>query len=202
MSKIKNVVFDFGGVLIDWNPRYMYRNVFSEEEEMEHFLKNICTDQWNAQQDKGRLLAEATLLLQMEFPDKSDLIQLYYDKWEEMLNGSIQENVEVLEELHGNYPLYGLTNWSAETFPIALERFGFLRYFNEIVVSGEEKMIKPDKEIFDLMLNRYSLKAEECIFIDDNEKNIKTATEMGFKVVHFTEGVNLRNELKIYNLLS
>lgn len=192
---IKNIVFDFGGVLVDWNPRYLYKDIFKNDDAMEHFLANICTDEWNVQQDKGRLLSEGTQLLLDQFPQHHEMIKLFYYKWEVMLKGPIQENVNVLHKLKGNYKLLGLTNWSAETFPIALERFSFFKLFDGIVVSGEEKLIKPDKAIFNLLLNRYTIKAIESIFIDDNINNIKAADALGFQTIHIHNKMNLETEL-------
>ena len=126
MSKIKNIIFDFGGVLIDWDPVYLYRKIFDDEKEMEHFLENICTSEWNVQQDAGRPLVEATKLLQTKHPEHKEMIGHFYNRWEEMIGGDIKENVRVLELLNPKYPIYGLTNWSAETITIAYDKFDFL----------------------------------------------------------------------------
>lgn len=198
---IKNIVFDFGGVLVDWNPRYLYKDIFTNETEMEYFLGNICTDEWNLQQDKGRLLSEGTQLLLNQFPEHQEMIRLFYDKWEVMLKGDIPENVEVLTMLKGKYHLLGLTNWSAETFPIALKRFPFFELFDGIVVSGTEKLIKPDKAIFNLLLNRYQIRAKESIFIDDNIHNINAANELGFHTIHIHNNMNLKAALTTKNIL-
>lgn len=192
---ISTFIFDFGGVLVDWNPRYLYKDIFKNDVEMEYFLTNICTDEWNIQQDKGRSLAEGTQLLLNQFPEHHELIKLYYDKWEVMLKGDIPENVAVLTKLKGNYKLLGLTNWSAETFPIALQRFPFFELFEGIVVSGTEKLIKPDKAIFNLLIQRYNIKPEESIFIDDNIHNIKAANEIGFNTIHIHNHMNLEADL-------
>ena len=193
--KAENVIFDFGGVLVDWNPRYLYRDYFEDESEMENFLRSVCTDEWNVEQDRGRSLAEGTRLLQDKFPEFHSLIQLYYDKWEVMLHGDIPETVSLLYKLKEKYKLYGLTNWSAETITIAYERFPFFREFNGIVVSGEEKMIKPDKQLYHLLLDRYNLNAGNTIFIDDNIKNIKAAEEMGMNAIHFENPGQLEAKL-------
>ncbi len=190
--KIENIVFDFGGVLLDWNPRYLYEALFEDQQEMEYFLSNVCSDSWNVQQDAGRSLVVATKELQKEFPEYKSMIQRFYDDWEVMLKGDIPENTMLINQLKKqNYNLYGLTNWSGETFPIALNKYSFRAEFEGIVVSGDEKMIKPDKEIYLLLLNRYGLNAEESIFIDDNIKNINTAKELGFKTIHLNDDVNL-----------
>lgn len=201
MSKIKNVIFDFGGVLIDWNPAYLYRKEFTSESDMNWFLENICTPEWNIQQDAGRSLAEATEILQKEHPQHKEMIELYYARWDEMLGGTIEENVRVLDKLKEKYPLYGLTNWSAETIPIAYSRYDFFNYLEGIVVSGDEKLIKPDPKLYQVLLDRYKLKANESLFIDDNFHNIETAREMGFHTIHFTDNMDLEKEVKEMGVL-
>lgn len=198
---IHTIIFDFGGVLIDWNPRYMYGQEFEESSEMEHFLSQVCTDDWNLQQDKGRSLAEGTRMLQEKFPEFVMKIQLYYDRWEKMVKGDIPQNVKLLRKLKEKYILYGLTNWSAETFPIVFKRYAFFQLFDGIVISGEEKLIKPDKKIFERMLERYQLEAKNALFIDDNINNIQAAKEMGFATIHVMEKTDLERELFALGLL-
>jgi len=195
MNHINTIIFDFGGVLIDWNPRYMYRDEFDESSEMEHFLSEICTDDWNLQQDKGRSLAEGTRMLQEKFPEHAVKIRLYYDQWEKMIKGDIPQNVNLLRKLKQKYKLYGLTNWSAETFPIVFNRYPFFKLFDGIVISGEEKLIKPDKKIFERMLGRYHMDAKNALFIDDNVKNIQAAHDIGFATIHVMEKTDLKSEL-------
>ena len=199
--KIQNIIFDFGGVLIDWNPIYLYGNVFETEEEMNYFLENVCRYDWNVLQDAGRPLSEATTLLQREHPEFSEQINYYYGRWEEMLGGTIDENVKLIKPLKKRYKLYGLTNWSAETLPIAMERYSFFKDLDGIVVSGDEKIVKPNPEIYEILLDRYNLEAESSLFIDDNAENIETAKKIGFKTVHFTDGVNLEQLLKSEKVL-
>jgi 2-haloacid dehalogenase len=199
--KIQNIIFDFGGVLIDWNPIYLYGNVFETEEEMKHFLENVCRYEWNVLQDAGRPLSEATTLLQKEHPEFSEQIAYYYGRWEEMLGGTIDENVKLIKPLKKRYKLYGLTNWSAETLPIAMERYSFFKDLDGIVVSGDEKIVKPNPEIYEILLDRYNLEAESSLFIDDNADNIETAKKIGFKTVHFTDEVNLEQLLKSEKVL-
>lgn len=199
--KIKNIIFDFGGVLVDWNPRYVFRKYFEKEEEMEWFLANICTNEWNVEQDRGRSMAEATKLLQNQYPEHSEMIARFYGEWADMLKSEISGTVEILKELKEKYPLYGLTNWSAETIDIAYNRFDFFNLFDGILVSGEEKLIKPDPEIYKLLLNRYNLKAEECFFIDDNKDNVKAAKNLGINAVQFTTPEQLRKDLKEFDIL-
>lgn len=192
---IKNIVFDFGGVLVDWNPRHLYKNHFKDTEEMEAFLQNICTEEWNIEQDRGRSLKQATVELQRKFPEYHASIELFYGEWETMLKDEIPGTVTLLHKLKKNYTLYGLTNWSAETIDIAYRRFSFFNEFKGIVVSGTEKLIKPDPAIFELLLNRYQIKAEESIFIDDNIHNIKAATALGFYAIHFENPDQLEADL-------
>lgn len=194
---IKNIIFDFGGVLMDWNPRYFYKNYFNDDEKMEFFLKNIAADEWNAEQDRGRSLKDGTEILVKKFPEWEKEIRAYYDNWTTMLRADIPENVEVLRKLQfSRYELFGLTNWSAETFPYALENYDFFKIFKgKIVVSGEEKLIKPDPEIWEILLNRYQIKADESVFIDDNPKNIETAKSLGFMTIKISENTDLEKEL-------
>ena len=197
-STIKNIIFDFGGVLMDWNPRYFFKDYFNDDEKMEFFLRNIADDDWNAEQDRGRSLAEGTEILVAKFPEWETEIRAYYDNWTTMLRSDIPENVAVLRQLkHSDYELFGLTNWSAETFPYALANYDFFEIFNgKIVVSGEEKLIKPDPKIWQILLEKYSIQSNESIFIDDNPKNIETAKNLGFITVHITEETNLAEELR------
>lgn len=195
---IKNIIFDFGGVVMDWNPRYFFKDHFNDDEKMEHFLKNIATDEWNAEQDRGRTLAEGTEIQVAKHPEWEKEIRAYYDNWTTMLKSDIPHNVEVLRKLeHSKYELFGLTNWSAETFPYALENYDFFNIFEgKIVVSGTEKLIKPDPAIWEVLLNRYQLKAEESVFIDDNAKNIEVAKSLGFICIHIKEDTDLEKEMR------
>jgi len=197
-SNIKNIIFDFGGVVMDWNPRYFYKDYFNDDEKMEYFLRNIATDEWNVEQDRGRSLKEGTEILVEKFPNWEREIRAYYDNWATMLRSDIPENVAVLRKLeHTKYMLFGLTNWSAETFPYALKHYDFFEIFEgKIVVSGEEKMIKPNPEIWKVLLNRYNIKAEESVFIDDNPKNIEVAENLGFITIKISENTDLEKELK------
>ena len=193
---IKNIIFDFGGVLIDWNPRYLYRNLFQDEIEMEYFLEKICSPEWNLKQDAGRSFKEATKELVIKFPQHENEIKSYYSNWTKMIGGTIKENVDLVEDLKDKYRLFGLTNWSAETFPKIFNQYYFFKEFEGIVVSGTEKLVKPDAGIYKLLLTRYKLIANESLFIDDNQENINAANKLGFKTIHLTETVNLKNELK------
>lgn len=198
----KTIIFDFGGVLINWDPRNLYRKIFDNEEEMEWFLEHICTMDWNLKQDEGRPFADAVKLLQKEHANYAAHIDAYHTRWPEMLNGEITGSVEILKELQEKgYTVYGLTNWSAETFPLAFEQFVFLQTLHGIVVSGDEKLVKPNPAIFNLLLKRYNLMAEECVFIDDNAHNIESARALGFNAIHFSSPQHLRQELIKLNVL-
>ncbi|MEO7312745.1 MAG: HAD family phosphatase [Chitinophagaceae bacterium] len=199
--KIDNIIFDFGGVLVDWNPRYLFQKHFADETAMEYFLKNICTEEWNLEQDKGRSLADGTRLLQERFPDSHDMIQLFYDHWETMLKCDIPGSVALLHRLNAKYKVYGLTNWSTETLSIAYERYPFFRVFEGVVVSGEEKLIKPDPRLFQILLDRYQLVAANSVFIDDNIKNVKAAETLGFHAIHFQSPEQLEATLAAINAL-
>jgi 2-haloacid dehalogenase len=201
--KIDAIIFDLGGVLIDWNPSYVFDKMFDDEEQKKHFFENICTSEWNEEQDAGRSLKEATDLLLARHPKWKKYIEAYYDRWEEMLGGPIHDTVEVFRELKekGNYKLYALTNWSAETFPIALGKYDFLHWFDGRVVSGEEKMRKPFPEFYQLILDRFQLSPEETLFIDDSLRNIKAAEELGIKTIRFENAAQLKRELVKLRLL-
>ncbi|MUP39383.1 HAD family hydrolase [Labilibaculum euxinus] len=194
--KIKNIIFDFGGVLIDWNPRYLYRNVFQDEAEMEYFLKDVCSTEWNIKQDAGRSLNEATEELVKEIPQYEKEIRNYYSDWVKMIGGAIEENAALIKDLKDKYRLFGLTNWSAETFPIVFDQYPFFKELEGIVVSGTEKIIKPDARIYQLLLTRYGLTANESLFIDDNQENINAANRLGFNTIPLLKGVNLKDELE------
>ncbi|MBK8053715.1 MAG: HAD family phosphatase [Saprospiraceae bacterium] len=195
--QINTVIFDLGAVLVDWNPRYVYRQLFRSEEAVEHFLGNVCTNHWNEQQDGGRSFEDATAILVREYPHYNSEINAYYGRWEEMLKGQIDDSVQLLEELKASnkFQIYALTNWSAESFPVALERFPFLSLFDGIVVSGDEKMKKPHHEIYRLLMERYNVVPSEAIFIDDNYQNILAAEYLGIRSIHFQHSQQCRDAL-------
>ena len=203
MKKIDTIIFDLGGVLIDWNPEYVFLDVFNgNREEMNWFFDNICTSDWNENQDAGYLIQDATEERIALFPEYEDLIRMYYGRWVDMLGGAITETVDVLDKLikSENYKVVALTNWSHETFPIALERFEFLHWFEGIVVSGVEKTRKPFKDIYDITLNRFNITAENSVFIDDNFKNIEAANEVGINGIHFKNAEKLIEQLQTFNV--
>ena len=185
---IKNVVFDFGGVLLDWNPRYFYRDIFKNDEKLEYFMKNIITPTWNSQMDRGRTFAECMQELAALNPDFEKEIMLYREGWEKMIKGVIPEGLKVFNAVKnsGKFKMYGLTNWSSETFPWAFNNFKFLQDLEGIVVSGEEKMVKPEKGIYLILLERYNLVPEETFFVDDNINNVEVALSRGIHALQFT----------------
>lgn len=195
-APVQAIVFDLGGVLVDWNPRYLYRQIFASPEEMEYFLTHVCSMAWNEQQDRGRSWDEGVRKLQAQYPQYWNEIAAYHQRWPEMLRGELPDTVKLLEQLRQTpLRLLALTNWSRETFPIALERFGFLSWFEGILVSGHEHMAKPDQAIFELMATRYQLTPANTIFIDDSEKNVDAARAAGYQAIHFTGADALRREL-------
>ena len=196
---IKTIIFDLGKVLINWDPRNLYRKVFSDEKEMEYFLSEVCTMDWNEQQDAGRSWKDGIDLLVPQFPKYEMEINAYFDRWEEMLGGEISGTVEILKQLKASrkFRIYGLTNWSAETFPIALKQFDFLKLFEGILVSGNEGIKKPDPAIYERMLERYQIERQTALFIDDSLRNVKAAEKTGIKSIHFTSPEALEKSLEI-----
>jgi 2-haloacid dehalogenase len=200
---INTIIFDLGAVLIDWNPHYMYRTLFTDEQEMKDFLATVCTPDWNEEQDAGRSLQEGTDLLLAQYPQHEAHIRAFYDRWEEMLGEPFHDTVELFRRLKtsGKYKIYALTNWSAETFPVAQARYDFLSWFDGIVVSGAEKMRKPAPEFYQLLLDRYQVDPRAALFIDDNYRNILAAEKAGINSIHFTSAEQLEKELDALNLL-
>ena len=200
---INTIIFDLGAVLIDWNPRYMYKTMFNDEAEMEKFLAEVTTSDWNEEQDAGRSLSDGTEWLVNKNPQHEELIRAFYGRWEEMLGEAFHDTVEIFRRLKesGKYKIYALTNWSGETFPVAFERFDFLKWFDGIVVSGTEKMRKPTPEFYHILLDRYHVKAEESLFIDDNYRNILAAEKIGINCIHFTSAEKLEKELSSLKLI-
>ena len=197
LDTVDTLLFDLGGVLIDWNPRYVFRQIFDTEAEVEYFLNHICTSDWNEQQDAGRSLQEATTSLLLKHPEYADPIRAYYGRWEEMLGGPIEETVALLRQLRDSqkYGLFALTNWSAETFPVAWERYDFLQWFSDILVSGREKLKKPDPAIYQLAIQRFALQPEKTLFIDDNAGNVEAAQGEGMQAYHFQGAEGLKQLL-------
>lgn len=198
IQQTNTIIFDLGAVLIDWNPRHLYRKIFDSEEKMEWFLANVCTSDWNEEQDAGRPFAQAVEMLSLTYPEYKKEICAFWERWEEMLASPIHGSVEIFHSLKqsGQYKILALTNWSAETFPIARRKYDFLNWFDGIVMSGEEKTRKPYAEFYQILLNRYSVKAENSLFIDDNLRNIEAAQKLGIPAIHFTGPEALKSQLK------
>jgi len=197
-----NVVFDLGMVLIQWDPRHLYRKLFSEPSRMEWFLREVCHGDWNLEQDRGRSWPDAIAEATSRHPEMAKEIRLYRERWMEMVPGAIEGSVQILESLHKQgVPLFAITNWNGETFRETQRRFGFLSLFRDIVVSGDEGIIKPDPEIFALLCRRNSLDPTRCLFIDDSLKNVKGAEAVGWQGHHFTAPEILRADLMARGLL-
>ena len=199
---IDTIVFDIGNVLIKWDPRVPYRDYFKDPKDMDFFFENICTMEWNEEQDKGRRTSEATQILIDQYPDWEEPIRMYYGRWKEMILGSIDGTVEILKALknNGDYRLLALTNWSDELFPWALETFDFLGIFEGILVSGEEKMKKPDIRIYKRFQEKFQAEAAQCIFIDDSLKNVEGAKEAGWEAILFEGPEQLIDSLKVHGI--
>ncbi|MEZ4933473.1 MAG: HAD family phosphatase [Saprospiraceae bacterium] len=198
------IIFDLGGVLIDWNPNYVFDPIFNgDTERKQYFFQNVCTSDWNENQDAGYPLQQATDDKLAEFPEWETEIKAFYGRWEEMLGGPIQPTVEILKKIKNanTHRLYALTNWSHETFPVALDRFDFLHWFEGIVVSGEEKTRKPFPEFYEILFQRFSVHPEKAIFIDDNLRNVEAGRALGLTGIHFQSSEELENELKALKVI-
>jgi 2-haloacid dehalogenase len=201
-ASLRAVLFDLGGVLVDWNPRHLYRRLFTDEAAMERFLATVCTQAWNQEQDAGRSFCEGVELLVARHPQHAAEIRAYDLRWGEMLKGAIEESVAILGELRAcGIPLFALTNWSAEKFPVARNRFAFLAWFDGILVSGEERLKKPDPKIYRLAVERFGLDPADTLYVDDAAANIDAAARLGFRTLRFTEAAALRRVLVACGLL-
>ena len=197
------VIFDLGAVLIDWNPRHLYRSLFEDEAAMEDFLATVCTPEWNAQQDAGRSLAEATATLVAAHPEHAELIEAFYGRWDEMLGEPIEGTVQIARELRANgLRLLALTNWSAETFPRSRHRLTFLDFFDGVLVSGTVGLMKPDPAIYRLLVERHVVDPGQAVFVDDAIKNVEAAAAFGFDAIHFRSPEQLRDDLMGRGLLA
>ena len=204
MCVYKNIIFDLGGVLIDWNPEYVYLKEFNNDrKKMKWFFDNICTFDWNENQDAGYPLKKATEERIKLFPQYENLIRIYYGRWKEMLGGPINLTVDILKRIKKENKLnvFALTNWSAETFPTALKKFDFLNLFDGIIVSGEEKTRKPFEKIYQITIDRFKIDPTESVFIDDNLRNVKAAEKLNIKGIHFKNSNKLEIELRNLKIL-
>jgi 2-haloacid dehalogenase len=202
MPQPSAVVFDLGGVLVDWNPRHLYRKLFNDPARMEWFLAEVCNGDWNIRQDAGRPFAEAIKEACGRWPAEEAMIRAFHERWDEMIAGAIDGTVAILEELAAaGVPLYALTNWSAETFPRARPRFPFFERFRAIVVSGELGVIKPDPPIFEHLLRLSGTMPGQTVFIDDSAKNVAAAAALGFIALRFESPERLRGDLRELGLL-
>ncbi len=198
-TEINTIIFDLGGVLLDWNPLYVYdENYFASPEIRDHFFSKICTSEWNEEQDAGRSIVTGTQLLVTQFPEWEQAIRDYYGRWTEMLRGPIADTVNIFQKLKhcGDYKIYALTNWQADLFNIALVRYNFLHWFDGIVVSGVEKTRKPFPAFYQLLLQRYKIDAAKAVFIDDNLRNVVGSEAAGIKGIHFQSAAQLSDVLK------
>lgn len=203
MKDLPALIFDLGGVLLDWNRRYLYEKVFAgEPEKMEYFLTNICSLEWNLQMDRGYPFERAIDELSSQYPEWEEPIRAYYSRWEEMLHGAIEPTVAILRSLkREGYPLYALSNWSDQTYRRVQGNFEFFDWFDGILLSGEVGLVKPDLRIFQLFLERIGRTAEECIYIDDTLSNVEVARQLGFQAIHFRSGEQLMEDLERLGIL-
>lgn len=198
-----NIVFDIGNVLLHWDPRALFRKIFATEAEVEWFLTHVCPPSWNLEQDRGRSFADAVAEATARHPDHAEAIAAYHTRWPETLTHVIDGTVDILSELKAqDVPLYAITNWNGETFRWTRDRHGFLDHFRDIVVSGDERVIKPDPAIYRLLLDRNGLEASSCLFIDDSLKNVEGAKAAGMKAHHFTSPQSLRKHLEETGVLA
>lgn len=200
---VNTIIFDLGGVLIDWNPAYVFDKLIEDEARRQQFFAEVCTSEWNEEQDAGRSLKEATQMLVDQHPEWQEYIEAYYGRWEEMLGGPIHETVDIFRQLKesGQYKLYALTNWSGELFPIALQKYDFLHWFDGRLVSGDEKTRKPFPEFYQRLVDKFNIKKEEALFIDDNLRNVEAAIAFGIPTIRFENPAQLKTELESRGIL-
>jgi len=189
-------LFDLGGVFFDWDPKYFYKSIFPSEKEMEFFLKYICNQEWNIQQDAGRSFKDGEKELIVQFPKYTKEIQMYYPNHHKMIKGTFQNSIDQLLELKfHNYLCYVLSNWSAETFIEVKNDYSFLNKFDGLLISGEDKLVKPDKAIYKLAISRFDLIPDKTVFIDDKIENIEAAKELNFKTIHIIDPKNIKEQI-------
>lgn len=204
MSNITAIIFDFGNVLIEWNPQHVYNRYFpNDPESMERFFKEVDFMGWNALQDKGRSFKEGVADISARFPQYAHLFQAYHDHWQDSIGAAQWGTVEIMKRLkQKGYPLYGLSNWSNETFPYARAKFDFLDLLDDMVISGYVGHVKPEPEIYHILLEKIGRPAEECLFIDDALPNIQQANTIGFTTLHFRSSEQLKTDLERMGILN
>lgn len=195
IKTVGNIIFDFGAVLLDWNPHYLFDPYFGSREKTDWFLQNICTPTWNAQMDKGKPFSEGVAEWVARYPEWEKEIRLYHSGWIRMMGDEIPGMYALECDLKAaGYRLFGLSNWSAETFRLVRDSRVF-RILEGMVISGEEKLLKPEPEIYRLLLRRFQLRAEDCLFIDDSLPNVRGAMDVGIQAIPFTDAATLRKLL-------
>lgn len=203
MGRVTNVVFDIGGVLIDWDPRYLYRKLLGDEAAVERLLTEVCTPEWNREQDRGRPWAVAVAELSARFPEQAELIAAYHARWDEMVAGPVAGTADLLADLRDRgVACYALTNFSVEMFDRVRRRFGFLGWFDGAVVSGAEGLVKPDPAIYRVLLDRYRLDPATTLYVDDLVANVTAARDLGMRARHFTSAAGLRADLVAHGLIT
>lgn len=201
-TNITAIIFDYGNVLLEWNPRHVYRRYFSDKESMEKFLHEVDFMNWNTKQDKGRSFAEGVADHSQIFPQYAHLFQAYHDHWKDSIGTAYWDTVEIMKQLkQAGYKLYGLSNWSAETFPYAREKYDFFNLLDDMVISGAVGHVKPEPEIYRILLEKIGRPAQECLFIDDSLPNIQQANTMGFATIQFQSSEQLKIELERLGVL-
>ena len=197
------VIFDLGGVLIDWNPRHLFRKLFDDEQAMEHFLGHVCTPEWHLQHDAGKQFAETRDELRQRYPEHAALIDAFGDRHDEMMAGAVEGTVVLLERLAAaNVPLFAITNFPAQMYPVARQRFPFLRLFRDVAVSGYERLVKPDPALFHILLRRNDIASSRAVFIDDTLRNVEAANALDLHGIHFTSPEALERELRALGLVT
>lgn len=202
-QEIDTIIFDLGGVLVDWNPEYLYQHIFKDDPaKMDWFLSNVCTPEWNLAHDAGQKIADGEALKIAEFPEYETEIRAFYTDWEQMFHGTIEKNVELFHYFKASkdYKVYALTNWCAEKWDKAIELFPFFKEFDGVVVSGQEKCRKPSEKIFQIIFDRFQITPEKAVFIDDNKENIEASIKLKLNGIHFQNHEQLIQELKNLNV--